>query len=58
MLRSIKAKILYEKFLQDAKKISLKSKDGSIKKVVKWKDKIFTTGSFQEAYESAKKIMK
>ncbi len=54
--KSGKDTILFEKFKTEAKIVNLKSSEtGITKKIIKWKDKTFNTGSFHEVFEAVKK---
>lgn len=50
---SINTKLLYQKFKEEAKVITLKSENSS-KKVVKWRGKIFNTGSLSSVFDAVK----
>lgn len=54
---SINTKLLYQKFKEEAKVITLKSTISS-KKVVRWRGKIFNTGSLSSVFDTVKSQIK
>lgn len=52
--RSAREKILYEKFVKEAIIISMKGASGVIKKCIKWRGQIFTTGSKVQVFDKIK----
>lgn len=54
---SINRKKLYEQFREEAKLVTIKSATSS-KNVIKWRGKMLMTGSFKNAFEEIKEIMK
>ena len=54
---SINRKKLYEQFREEAKLVTIKSATLS-KNVIKWRGKMLMTGSFKNAFEEIKEIMK
>jgi hypothetical protein len=54
---SINRKKLYDRFKQEATLSTLRSSTSS-KNVIKWRGKMLMTGSFRNAFEEVKHIMK
>ena len=54
---SINRKKLYDQFRSEAKLVTIKSPTSS-KNVIKWRGKMLMTGSFKNAFEEIKEIMK
>jgi hypothetical protein len=54
---SINRKKLYDQFKEEAKLVTIKSTTSS-KNVIKWRGKMLMTGSFKNAFEEIKEIMK
>jgi hypothetical protein len=54
---SINRKKLYDRFKEEAKLVTIKSTTSS-KNVIKWRGKMLMTGSFKNAFEEIKEIMK
>jgi len=55
--RSSKESKLFDKFKSEAKIITIKSIQGSEKKVLKWNGRIFTCISFNTVFDIVKKDM-
>jgi hypothetical protein len=54
---SINRKKLYDQFKEEAKLVTIKSTTSS-KNVIKWRGKMLMTGSFKNAFEEIKEIIK
>ena len=54
---SINRKKLYDQFKEEAKLVTIKGTTSS-KNVIKWRGKMLMTGSFKNAFEEIKEIMK
>ena len=58
MSRSITQKKLYDEFLSEASLTKMKSASGEVITCIKWRNRIFKSGSFHHVFDIVKKEVK